>query len=109
MVGVDVDDMIRMDVIEDNEENMANMWEGHEGLNTWHNEFEEASKVLLFEDSTFSNFCATLFIMNCCHTHGTSNAFIIELLGLLKKMSYLTQIHYLPLNMRPLAPWSTLG
>jgi hypothetical protein len=34
MVGVDLDDMIKMDVVEDNEENMANMREGHEGLNT---------------------------------------------------------------------------
>jgi hypothetical protein len=46
--------------------------------------FKDASKVPLFEGSTLSSFASTL-IMSCCHTHGTSNTFIFELLGLFKK------------------------
>jgi hypothetical protein len=46
--------------------------------------FEEASIIHLYENSKLSNLCATLLILNCCQTHGTSNAFISELLRLLK-------------------------
>jgi hypothetical protein len=50
-----------------------------------HNAFEEAYRVPLYKGSTLSKLCATLLILNCCCTHGTSNAFITKLLGLLKK------------------------
>jgi hypothetical protein len=56
-----------------------------EGLGLGHNNIKEAYRVPLFESSTLSSLCATLLILNCCHTHGVSNAFITELLGLFKK------------------------
>jgi hypothetical protein len=56
-----------------------------EGLGLEHNNIKEASRIPLFESSTLSSLCATLLILNCCHIHGVSNAFIITLLGLLKK------------------------
>jgi hypothetical protein len=43
------------------------------------------AKIPLYENYQTSSLCATLLILNCCWTHGTSNVFIIELLGLLKK------------------------
>jgi hypothetical protein len=47
-------------------------------------EFEEALKVPLYENFKLSNLCTILLILNFCQTHGTSNAFISELLRLLK-------------------------
>jgi hypothetical protein len=82
-----INDMI-VNFEEDNEDlknNTTNTRKGLEGWDPWRSEFEEAVKVPLFEGSTLSNLCETLLIVNCCHTHGTSNAFIIEILGLLKK------------------------
>jgi hypothetical protein len=55
------------------------------GWSKKHTAFEEALGVPLFERSTLWSLSTTLFIMNCCHTHGTSNTFISKLLGLLKK------------------------
>jgi len=56
-----------------------------EGWNQEHMPFDEASRVPLFERSTLLILASTLLIMNCCHIHGTSNTFIFEMLGLLKK------------------------
>ncbi len=63
----------------------------------------ETSKIPLFEGSTLSSLCIILLILNCCRTHNTSNAFITELLGLLKKTVYPPQIHYHHESMRLLA------
>ncbi len=46
---------------------------------------DETSKIPLFEGSTLSSLSVTFLILNCCRTHGASNAFITKLLGLLKK------------------------
>jgi hypothetical protein len=53
----------------------------------------------LFEGSTLSNLFATLLILNCYHTHGTFNAFIIVGVSL-KKTSYPPQIHCHHQNMK---------
>jgi hypothetical protein len=53
--------------------------------------------MLLYEGKTLSRLVATLLILNCCHTHGTSNAFIDEMLHLLK-MNLLPQPNTLPSN-----------
>jgi hypothetical protein len=86
---VDVDNVMRVDVARGNEEEaIASMPELGDRLGGWsqeHMAFEEASRVRLFEVSTLSILASTLLIMNCCHTHGTSNTFISELLGLFKK------------------------
>jgi hypothetical protein len=87
---VDVkNDMMKLDVARDNEEEaIASMLDVGGGLEGWsqkHTTFEEASRVPLFKRSTFLSLSITLLIMNCCHTHGTSNNFIFELLGLFKK------------------------
>jgi hypothetical protein len=74
-------------LLKNNKKHMENMGEGQGGWNPWHNAFEEASKIRLFESSKLLGLCATL-LMNCCHTHGTSNVFIIELLRLIKTTSY---------------------
>ncbi len=49
-----------------------------------HSMFDEASRVPLYEGTTLSRLVATLLILNCCRTHGTSNVFINEMLHLLK-------------------------
>jgi hypothetical protein len=54
-------------------------------MNFGQQEFEEMAKIPLHENSQTSSLCVTLLILNCCRTHGTSNVFITELLGLLKK------------------------
>jgi hypothetical protein len=46
-------------------------------------EMDIAATLPLFEGSTLSMLCATLLIVNCCKTHGVSNAFLNELLMLL--------------------------
>jgi hypothetical protein len=56
-----------------------------QGLGLKHDNIEEAFRIPIFESSTLSSLCATLFIWNCCRTHGASNAFITELLGLFSK------------------------
>jgi hypothetical protein len=83
---VDVNNNMKVDVTIDNEEEaittyMPNMVNRPKGWNQEHTTFEEASRVSLFEGSTLSSLLATLFIMNCCCTHGTSNTFISKLLG----------------------------
>jgi hypothetical protein len=70
---------------EDTHANMPIIEEKPEGLRLEHNNIKEAFRIPLFESSTLSSLCATLLILNCCHIHGVSNAFIIALLGLLKK------------------------
>jgi len=86
---VDVDNVMRVDVARANEEEaIAGMPELGDGLEGWtqeHMASKEALRVPLFERSTLSILASTLLIMNCCHTHGTSNSFISKLLGLLKK------------------------
>jgi hypothetical protein len=62
--------------------NMPTIEERLKGLGLKHNNIEKAFKIPLFEGSTLSSLCATLLTLNCCHIHGASNAFIIELLGL---------------------------
>ncbi len=66
-------DRNRMIMNEDNEDlkEIANTREGHEGWDSWHNEFEKASRVPLFESSTLSSLCVTFLIINCFCTHGT--------------------------------------
>ncbi len=59
--------------------------------------FDEASRVPLYEGAALSGLAATLLIFNCCCTHGISNAFINEMLCLLK-MSILPQPNTLPSN-----------
>jgi hypothetical protein len=54
-------------------------------MNFEQQEFEEMAKISLHENFQTSSLCVTLLILNCCQTHGTSNVFITELLGLLKK------------------------
>jgi hypothetical protein len=85
---VDVDNVMTVDVARANEEEaIAGMPELGDELEGWsqeHMAFEEASRVPLFEGSTLSILASTLFIMNCCHTHATSNTFIFEMLGLFK-------------------------
>jgi hypothetical protein len=46
---------------------------------------DELGKVPFYECLTLSNLVTTLLILNCCKTHGTTNAFVNELLGLLKR------------------------
>ncbi len=46
---------------------------------------DELGKAPLYEGSTLSSLALTLLKMNCCKTHGTTNAFVNELLGLLKQ------------------------
>jgi hypothetical protein len=83
---VDVDNVMRVDITRANEKEaivgMPKLGDELEGWSQEHMAFEEASRVPLFEGSTLSIFASTLFIMNHCHTHGTSNTFISELLGL---------------------------
>jgi hypothetical protein len=85
---VDVDNVMRMDVARANEKEviagMPKLGDGPKGWSQEHMAFEEASRVPLFERSTLSSLASTLFIMNCCHTHGKFNTFISKLLGLLK-------------------------
>jgi hypothetical protein len=59
--------------------------------------FDEPSRVPLYEGVALFGLAATLFILNCCRTHGTSNAFINEMLHLLK-MNILHQPNTLPSN-----------
>jgi len=86
---VDVDNVMKVDVARTNEEEaivgMPKLKDGLEGWSQKHMAFKLSSKVPLFERSTLSSLALTLLIMNCCRTHGTSNTFIFELLGLLKK------------------------
>lgn len=87
---VDVkNDMMKLDVARDNEEesiaNMLNVGGRPKGWSQKHTTFEETLRIPLFKGSTFLNLSITLFIMNYCHTHCTSNNFIFELLGLFKK------------------------
>jgi hypothetical protein len=42
----------------------------------------------LFEGSTLSNLFATLLILNCYHTHGASNVFIIVGISLQKHLTH---------------------
>jgi hypothetical protein len=103
---VDVDNVMRVDVERANEEEaivgMPELGDELEGWSQEHMAFEEASRVPLFKGSTLSILASTFLIMNCCHTRGTSNIFIFEMLGLLKKTSYPTQIHYPFLEHEPL-------
>jgi hypothetical protein len=46
---------------------------------------DELGRIPFYEGSTLSSSIMTLLIMNCCKTHGTTNAFVNELLGLLKQ------------------------
>jgi hypothetical protein len=69
-----------------------------------HDNIEEVYRIPLFEGSTLLSLCATFLILNCCHIHGASNAFITKVLGLVKKTYYLPQIHCNFQNMRFLAP-----
>ena len=57
--------------------------------------FDIAATLPLYEGSTLSMLCATLLIVNCCKTHGVSNAFMNELLMLLS-MSILPVGNCLP-------------
>jgi hypothetical protein len=86
---VDVDNVMRVDVARANEkEAVASMPELGDRLEGWsqeHMAIKEASRVPLFEGPTLSILASTLLIMNCCHTHGTFNTFIYELLGLFQK------------------------
>jgi hypothetical protein len=52
---------------------------------TSHEIIDELERVPLYEGSTLSNLATTLLIMNCCKTYGTINAFVNELLGLVKQ------------------------
>jgi hypothetical protein len=70
-----------------NEENDDIIGLSHEDgaiMNFGQQEFEKMARIPLYENSQTSSLCVTLLILNCCRTHGTSNVFIIELLGLLK-------------------------
>ena len=58
-------------------------------------EIDIAATLPLYEGSTLSMLCATLLIVNCCKTHGVSNAFLNELLMLLS-MSILPVGNCLP-------------
>lgn len=58
-------------------------------------EFDIAATLSLFEGSTLFMLCATLLIVNCCKTHGVSNAFVNKLLMLLS-MSILPLGNCLP-------------
>jgi hypothetical protein len=95
---VNVDNVMRINVARTNEEEaitcMPKLGDGLVGWSQKHMAFEEASRIPLFEGLTFSILASTLLIMNCCRTHGTSNTFIFELLGLFN--TYPTQIYYLP-------------
>ncbi len=51
----------------------------------------------LYEGATFSSLIVVLVILNCCRIHGTRNAYINEMLHLLK-MSILPQPNTLPKN-----------
>jgi hypothetical protein len=51
---------------------------------TSHEVMDELGKIPLYQGSTLSSLAATLLTMNCCKTHETKNAFVNELLGLLK-------------------------
>jgi hypothetical protein len=86
---VDEYNFMKVDVVKANEEEaimgMPKLRDGLEGWNQKHMAFKETSRVPLFERSTLSSLASTLVVMNCCCTHGTSNTFIFELLGLLKK------------------------
>jgi hypothetical protein len=62
-----------------------------------HYMFDEASRIPLYEGAALSGLATTLFILNCCRTQGTSNAFINEMLHLLK-MNILPQPNTLPSN-----------
>ncbi len=62
-----------------------------------HSMFDDESRVPLYEGVTLSSLTVVLFILNCCRTHGTSNAFINEMLHLLK-MNILPQPNTLPEN-----------
>jgi hypothetical protein len=64
---------------------MANNDGSNANMNFGHESFEDAAKVPLFESSTLSSLFVTILISNCCQTHGVSNAFIANLLALLKK------------------------
>jgi hypothetical protein len=85
---VDVDNVTKVDVAKANEKevitSMPKLGDEPQGWNQKHMALEEALRIPLFERSTLSSLASTFFIMNCCQTHGTSNTFIFELLGLLK-------------------------
>jgi hypothetical protein len=70
---------------EQDEDVIIGLEEGLEGWGPIHKTIDETTRIPLFEGSTLSSLYATLVILNCCHTHGASNAFITKLLGLLKK------------------------
>jgi hypothetical protein len=65
------------------EDVMVGLDEGPKGRGCIHETIDKTSKIPLFEGSTLSSLFATHLILNYCHTHGASNAFINELLGLL--------------------------
>jgi hypothetical protein len=58
-----------------------------EGVNqtTSHKIMDELGKVPFYEGSVLSSLAVILLIMNCCKTHGKTNAFVNEQLGLLKQ------------------------
>ena len=58
-------------------------------------DFDIAATLPLYEGNTLSMLCATLLIVNCCKTHGVSNAFMNELFMLLS-MSILPVGNCLP-------------
>jgi len=87
---VDVDNVMKVDVVRANEEEaivgMPKLRDKLEGWSQKHMAFKDASRIPLFEGSTLSSLALTFLIMNCCHIHGTSNSFIFKLLELLKKI-----------------------
>jgi len=64
---------------------MANNDGLNANMNFWNERFEDVARVPLFEGSTLSSLSTTILILNCCQIHGVSNAFILELLALLKR------------------------
>ena len=58
-------------------------------------DFDIVATLPLYEGNTLSMLCATLLIVNCCKTHGVSNAFMNELFMLLS-MSILPVGNCLP-------------
>jgi hypothetical protein len=50
-----------------------------------HEVMHKLGRIPLFEGSILTSLSSTLLILNCCKTHGVTNVFVNELLGLLKQ------------------------
>ncbi len=68
------------------EEDIEIMGEGLEEppFELGHSMFDDESRVSLYEGATLLGLIVAMLILNCCCIHGTSNAFINEMLHLLK-------------------------